>query len=171
MFIAHAPAGYLLFKVFTRRTQHSISLWLTGLFFAVAPDFDLIWFYVFSDRAIPHHEYVTHWPVFWLAFFGGAFVIGALLRKATWRRPLVAGLGCVMLHLVLDSIAAEIFWFAPFSSMQINLVKVPSTYNWWVWNFLLHWTFALELLICALALIFFFHARRKTRSQLLMPQD
>ena len=136
MFIAHAPAGYLLLKALARRSEYRISLWLTGLIFSVAPDFDLIWFYVFSSRTIPHHRYVTHWPLFWLVLFGSAFVFAAVLRKAGWRPYLWAGLCCVTLHLALDSIAAEILWFAPFSRMQINLVKVPAVYDWWVWNFL-----------------------------------
>jgi inner membrane protein len=163
MFIAHAPAGYLLLKALAHRSGYRISLWLTGLIFAVVPDFDLIWFYAFNSRTIPHHQYVTHWPLFWLVFFGSAFAFAAVLRKSSWRPYLWTGLYCVMLHLALDSIAAEILWLAPFSQMQINLVEVPSIYNWWVWNFLLHWTFALELLICALALIVFLRTRRKKR--------
>jgi inner membrane protein len=56
-------------------------------------------------------------------------------------------LACLLLHMVLDSIAAEILWLKPFSDFEVNLVEVPARYDWWVWSFVLHWTFLLELAI------------------------
>ena len=47
-----------------------------------------------------------------------------------------------------DSIAAEIYWLAPFPDFHLNAVRVPARYDWWVWNFILHWTFAIEIAIC-----------------------
>ncbi|WP_295048142.1 hypothetical protein [uncultured Paracoccus sp.] len=56
-----------------------------------------------------------------------------------------------MLHVILDSIAAGIGWLQPFSDLQFNLVAVPAGRSWWVWNFVLHWTFLLELALCVWA--------------------
>lgn len=163
MFIAHLPAGYILTKVMPPRAK-SAALWATGLFFAVAPDLDLIYFYLFSARKIPHHAYVTHWPLLWVALSATVFVVSLLLHKRSWRPFIAVGLATALLHLALDSIAAEIYWLAPFSYKYINLVEVPARYSWWVYSFILHWTFAFELIICLAAIILFIFSRKKKRS-------
>ena len=175
MFIAHLPAGYLLTqallghrpeekggreKVCEERTRRTRRLLAVGLFFSVAPDLDLFWFYLGSDRLAPHHQYVTHWPLFWLALAAGAGVLTLVLKKPAWRAYLFVALANVMLHLVLDSVAAEIYWLAPFSSWHLNLAAVPAVHSWWVWNFVLHWTFALEICLCLAALLLFIRSRR-----------
>lgn len=162
MFIAHLPAGYILTKVMPIKSK-SVALWATGLFFAVAPDFDLFYFYLFSARKIPHHAYVTHWPLLWIALAAAVFIVSLPLHKRSWRPFIVVGLATVLLHLALDSIAAEIYWLAPFSDKYVNLVEVPANYSWWVYSFILHWTFALELIICiaAIALLIFSYKKKK----------
>ena len=174
MFIAHLPAGYLLTKALLRKRpevgtgeEGSVArlgelqrLFFTGLFFSVAPDLDLFWFYLGSDRLVPHHQYITHWPLFWLALAAGVWMLSLILRKIEWRPYIFMALANVMLHLVLDSVAAEIYWLAPFSFWQLNLAAVPAVHTWWVWNFVLHWTFALEISICLAALLLFIHGRR-----------
>lgn len=160
MFIAHLPAGYILTKVMPPKKK-SAALWATGLFFAIAPDLDLVYFYLFSARKIPHHAYISHWPILWLALAGAVFILSLLLHKRSWRPFIAIGLANVLLHLVLDSIAAEIYWLAPFSGMYVNLVEVPARYAWWVYSFILHWTFGIELLICLAAVVLFISSRRK----------
>lgn len=152
MFIAHLPAGYILTKVLPPQSK-SAALWATGLFFAVAPDLDLFYFYFFSARKIPHHAYVSHWPLAWIALAGVVFIISLLLHKRSWRPFIAIGLAAVLLHLALDSVAAEIYWLAPFSAKYVNLVEVPAKYSWWVYSFVFHWTFGLELGICIAAVI------------------
>ncbi|MGF6256765.1 hypothetical protein [Ensifer sp. LBL] len=51
----------------------------------------------------------------------------------------------------LASIAADIRWFFPFADLRVNLVHVQAVYKPWYVNFILHWTFALEVLIWLLA--------------------
>ncbi len=165
MFIAHLPAGYLLTKALLPKKGRHLLLMAAGLFFSIAPDLDLFWFYLVSDRRIPHHQYITHWPLFWVALFGVGFLISLVLRKASWGPYLGVGLAAVLLHLVLDSIAAEIFWLKPFSDFHINAVLVPARHGWWVWNFLLHWTFAIEIAICLAAGFVLYRALGKRREQ------
>ena len=163
MFIAHIPAGYILTRIMPPKTK-SAALWVTGLFFAVAPDLDLFYFYLFSSRKVPHHAYVSHWPLVWVALALAVFIVSLLLHKRSWRPFIAVGLATVLLHLVLDSIAAEIYWLAPFSNKYINLVEVPAAYSWWVYSFIFHWTFALELFICIVAaVIFVFSLKKKVR--------
>ncbi|WP_234895761.1 metal-dependent hydrolase [Sinorhizobium medicae] len=57
----------------------------------------------------------------------------------------------VLLHLFLDSIAADIRWLYPFSDIRFNLVEIPARYQPWYLNFILHWTFAAEMAICVAA--------------------
>lgn len=163
MFVAHIPAGYLLTKIMPPKTK-SAALWFTGLFFAIAPDLDLFYFYLFSARKIPHHAYVSHWPLPWLALAALVFSVSLLWRKRSWRPLIAIGLATVMLHLALDSIAAEIYWLAPFSYKYVNLVHVPARYSWWVYSFILHWTFWLELIICIAAAFTFVFSLKKKKS-------
>lgn len=161
MFIAHLPAGYLLnAALIPASTARCRALWATGLFFAVAPDLDLLWFYLASDRSIPHHQYITHWPLLWAVMACLASSLCLLLKRPAWLPFIGVAFANVLLHLILDSVAAEIYWLAPFSRISINLVRVPAHYSWWVWNFFLHWTFAVEAGLCLAAAALFVHRRR-----------
>jgi hypothetical protein len=49
--------------------------------------------------------------------------------------------------MVLDSYAAPIYWLYPFSDRALELVHVSNHYDFWVWNFVLHWSFLAELFL------------------------
>ncbi len=152
MFIAHLPAGYLLSRPFARRNpSQARAIFGIGLLCSVLPDFDLAYFYLIDQRRTPHHDYWVHTPVFWLVLAAAI----ALLLIATGRRNQLVlvgvGLISVLLHLVMDSIAADIRWLFPFADLRVNLVHVQAVYKPWYLNFLLHWTFALELAIWLVA--------------------
>ncbi len=123
-----------------------------GLVASVLPDLDLFRFYVLDHRRVPHHEYWTHIPLWW-AIITATWCLGLVVMG---RRTAVAGgavfFGNIFLHLVLDTVAGGVAWLAPFSRHVFALVSVPAGHHWWVWNFVLHWTFALELLVVAWAL-------------------
>ena len=74
MFIAHAPAGYLLTRALlglpgarqlaaeTRRRIVS-----SGCLEAMAPDLDMLWWLwrvVVDGRRLHHHDFVPHWALF-----------------------------------------------------------------------------------------------------------
>lgn len=167
MFIAHMPAGYLL----TRRLLENHTLnryvkpnwmgWLLlGLVASVLPDFDLLYFYFIDNRQHNHHTYWMHWPLFWLGCTSVLLLTGLAFR---WRWLVKAAVivGMVtQLHMALDTVAGGIMWLAPLSHESFVLVTVENRYQDWVHNFLLHWTFLLELLIVFTAGWKFIHQRR-----------
>jgi inner membrane protein len=53
--------------------------------------------------------------------------------------------------MVLDSIVGDIAWLAPFSDERFALFEVPAIFKPWWLNFVLHWSFALELVLVASA--------------------
>ena len=55
----------------------------------------------------------------------------------------LAGFG----HMLLDSIVGDIWWLAPFVNQPFVLFTVPALYQPWWLNFILHWSFGLELLL------------------------
>jgi len=65
-----------------------------------------------------------------------------------------------VLHMLLDSIVGDIWWFAPFVDQAYALFNVPARYQPWWLNFLLHWSFALELALWVWAFVLY-RARRK----------
>lgn len=157
MFIAHAPAGYLVTKFVLHRSslhqQRDAKMLLrSGMLASVFPDIDMLYFYLLDHRQHLHHSYWTHIPFWWLVILAIGLGYGAITRNARWRRVVQIVAVNVFLHLLLDTVAAKIRWFAPFSRIGICLFEVPSRYGWWIWNYLLHWTFGIEILITAIAL-------------------
>jgi len=161
MFIGHLPAGYLLTKALTRGPLPlPKGLMAMGLVASVLPDLDLIWFYLVDARQTVHHAYLFHMPLFWVALAAGIWGLGRLLR---WRHAglfAAVALANLLLHMGLDTIAGGIGWLRPFSEVETTLVQVPARYHWWVWNFVLHWSFALEILVVAAAGMVFWRERR-----------
>ncbi len=161
--IGHAPTGYLLAHV-ARGSARISSVKPQRIVFAAVvgsllPDADMFWFYFVHDRQYLHHSYWTHIPSFWL----GVGLLGAAGGLAARRQEFLllwgVFLGGILSHLVLDSVAGGIRWLAPLSPHEFRMVEVPARHSWWVLNFVLHWSFCLELtLLLAACLVY----RRRT---------
>lgn len=151
MIIGHLPAGFLAAR----------AIGLTGAMFAgfvigsVVPDLDMLWFYLVDHGGHHHHGYLTHRPFLWVAVLLG----GLVLRR--WA-VFAFGLGA-LLHMLLDSIAGRINWGWPFFDAPMTLVIVPATQSHWLLSFIFHWTFAVELIVLALAVALFLRDRRRKR--------
>lgn len=156
MIIAHLPAGYLLTKVMSSRfsPERSRSLWFWGLLASILPDADILWFHLVDHGVRHHREYITHWPLFWLLLFILSGLFFFFKKRELLIFPIVVGAN-IALHLLLDCLAAPVYYAAPFSAEKLHFVQVPNLYNYWVWNFLRHWTFQLELMIWAAAILVF----------------
>jgi inner membrane protein len=150
MFVAHLPAGYVLTRRLLDRTPAGNALsrrvLALGLLASVLPDFDLLYFYLIDSRQTLHHLYWPH-----------------LTRNRTHTLVSLVFHANVFLHLVLDTVVGHISWLYPLYPESFALIEVPARYGWWVWNFVLHWTFGLELLICAWAVAIFARSRRNRR--------
>jgi inner membrane protein len=168
MFIAHLPAGYVLTRRLIDRAPAgdalSRRLLALGLWASVLPNLDLLYFYLIDNRQTLHHLYWPHVPVFWLAPAALSLLFCAITRNRTLTLVSLVFYANIFLHLVLDTVAGHISWLYPFYPASFVLIEVPARYGWWVWNFVLHWTFGLELLICAWAVAIFARSKRKRRS-------
>jgi inner membrane protein len=157
MFIAHAPAGYLVTKFvlyrFSLHQDRDAKMMLTsGLLASIFPDIDMLYFYFLDHRQHLHHSYWTHIPFWWLVVLTIGMSCGVITRNARCRQAVQIVALNVFLHLLLDTVAAKIRWFAPFSPAGICLFEVPPRYGWWIWNYFLHWTFGIEILLSGIAL-------------------
>ena len=156
MFIAHLPAGYVL-SSFLQRKSARFAL-LAG---SIAPDIDLIYFYTFGQRAVVHHAYATHMPWFWIICCLCGIILARLCKK-NMDTLFLAFFGGTMLHLFLDSFTGGIHWLAPLSDTELIFFTVPSVHSHWTLNFILHWTFWLEIIIILIAGILFLRNSRFT---------
>ncbi|UVK41608.1 metal-dependent hydrolase [Mesorhizobium sp. AR10] len=152
MLIAHLPSGYILGTFARHRWRDGSSIMAAALVGSVIPDIDMLYFHFVDGGRTHHHTYITHWPLFWAA--SGLIA----LAFAKWRAPrhlAIVGVffAAATMHMVLDTMASPIMWLMPFDPHKFEFVRVPATYRNWVMSFVLHWTFALELLICAWALL------------------
>lgn len=138
------------------------AVFMTGIVGGLALDFDMLYFYLMDNRQTHHHKYISHWPLLWL----GLLAVSALWLRLN-RRSKSAFLGVVfclasVLHIILDSFFGDVWWFAPFIDKPYALFTVPALFKPWWLNFILHWSFAIELAILAWA--FLVYRRRSNNS-------
>jgi membrane-bound metal-dependent hydrolase YbcI (DUF457 family) len=151
--IGHLPAGYITSQLLHARfasagtSRAAFVLW--GLVGSVAPDFDMLYFHYVDHRRHGHHSYWSHFPIVWCALLLVAIVWWQLARRPT-RAPsaIVFALGGLV-HMLLDTTVGGIRWLAPFDRHSFRFFQLPSLYDPWWLNFILHWTFALELALVA----------------------
>jgi inner membrane protein len=140
MLIGHLPAGYLLSRL-CRRKAARVAL-LVG---SILPDLNMLYFYFVDAGRVHHHGYPTHIPAYWTGVALCLWLLSKRSRLKGVTRVLGWGVAGVGLHLLLDSVAGDIRWLAPFSTQAFSLVHVQATRGLWIWNFVLHWTFLLEV--------------------------
>lgn len=156
MFIAHISAGYLLtrscLKVFQVPNRSVARLFAVGLLASVLPDFDLLYFYLIDAQQHNHHSYWTHIPIFWIWCY--LLLIPWTLIFKLQKVFVVSTVVFinVMGHMVLDTVAGGIRWGEPFSDGYTVLLTIQPRYDWWVLNFVLHWSFLIEVALIVLAI-------------------
>jgi hypothetical protein len=155
MIFGHLPAGYITSKLLISTYQDSslnakvLMFW--GLFGAIAPDIDLLYYFLIdpSQPAHHHHKYVTHFPIFWITLL----LISLLWLRQNHNRSLNPVSAVIFtlngfIHMALDTVTGHIFWLAPFINKPFSLIQNTSVTP----NYFTHWTFALELLLIILAI-------------------
>ena len=119
MIFAHLPAGYimsrLLFKKIANQkvSYESFRFWaMTG---AIAPDFDLLVFAIADHHPKHHHEYLTHFPLFWISLVLIS-LLWMLFKRNQSKNPALALIFTLngFLHLTLDTLTGYVYWSAPF---------------------------------------------------------
>lgn len=123
------------------------------------PDFDLAYFYLIDNRAHNHHSYWTHTPVYWLLIYCIGLAVAFAIDSYRLLSTVSAVFMGIILHLLLDTVTGGIRWQFPFSNHYYALIDVPAVHQWWILNFVFHWTFVIELLITGLALFRFIQSR------------
>lgn len=146
MFIGHLPAGYVLTRMMQKNIKTTKYLFV-GLIASILPDIDILYFYLIDNRQNLHHSYWIHIPFYWL-------IIGAVTLLAMWilnkKKYYVAAIiffTNIFLHLFLDTIVGKIEWLYPFTDQAYFFFDVPAVYDFWVYNFIFHWTFLLEIVV------------------------
>jgi len=163
MFIGHTPAGYIITTLILNRLPNSdknIALLWIGIIASVAPDLDMFYFYLFDHQQHLHHSYWTHLPIYWVGITSILVIIAIIIKNRFFLVATIIGSINIFGHMVLDTIVGNIRWLYPFSITDIVMFKVPARYDWWVWNFFLHWTFIFELAVITMALIIFLNKRK-----------
>ena len=157
MIIAHLPAGYILSRPLLRFAEalgvSAKAFMLAGVAGALAPDSDMLYFYAIDHGQHHHHSYVSHYPVLWFAL-----LLCSLLWFGLAKMKEKAALAVIFslngfVHILLDSMAGDVWWLAPWVDRPFALISIPALYTPWWLNFILHWSFALELIIVAVALL------------------
>jgi len=160
LFIGHIPAGYIstktVFQILPHRYIENIRIQFAmfwGIFGSIFPDLDMFYFYLIDKKQHLHHGYWTHIPFYWLSIILLIFLIFIACGKRSQIIYLFVFSLNIFIHLFLDTIVGKIRWLYPFSSHDFVFFHVPACHNWWVWNFIFHWTFLFEIIIVATAFI------------------
>lgn len=160
MFIAHLPAGYILAKFLDKKLKQTktskkafFAIIMIG---AVFPDIDLFYFYLFDNRSVHHHKYFLHWFSFWIPIFVISYLYFKF-SKYTSRLALAIVLlsSAALLHISLDTFVGDVWLFAPFIDKPYVFFEVTSRYQPWWLNFIFHWSFFVEIIICFIAFILY----------------
>lgn len=159
MLTAHLPSGYVLAQWLRRDIPFLLPTALMG---AIVPDLDMIWFHLVDHRAFHHHRYWVHIPLFW-AVVAGVVLPGLAVFLRRYLSTALVFFAAIFLHLLLDSIGGGILWAAPFNNHLYRLVTVPPSQNHWVWSFIFHWTFLLEIAVWTLAVLLWCKDRQTPR--------
>jgi inner membrane protein len=153
MFISHLPAGYIASHLYKEpKTKWAV---LIG---NILPDIDLLYFYTWGERAVVHHAYPTHMPYFWIMALTLCYGLCRLFKIKSGKSLLACFTG-IILHLFLDTVTGGIYWLAPLSDIEARFFDVPAKHSHWTLNFILHWTFWIEIAIILIASILFIRNR------------
>lgn len=71
-----------------------------------------------------------------------------------------------LLHIFLDTFVGDVWLFAPFIDQPYVFFEVSARYQPWWLNFIFHWSFFVEILICIIALILFIQKRKKLKKSI-----
>lgn len=147
MILAHLPSGYLLGRAAGGRDRAILTAALIG---SVAPDFDMLWFWLVDGGQTHHHRFWPHIPLIWVGIAAATLPLLALTVRR-WLAPAAAFFAAILMHLALDTVNGGILWGWPVSNRLYSLVTVPATRLHWVLSFLTHWSTLAELAIIAAA--------------------
>jgi inner membrane protein len=150
MLIGHIPASYLWTRKLQQWRRQGGLLWL-GLLAGVLPDVDMLYYYLVDGQQRLHHTYWTHVPFYWLVAGGVSTALLSAVPSTRLRSAAAVLFSNVFLHLILDTVAGGIQWLYPASERLWRLLVIPRREGHWALSFVLHWTFLLELALCAWA--------------------
>ena len=149
MIIGHIPAGYIFGKYLIRKNPKSNEtaklVIVAGVLGAVAPDMDMLYFYLIDNRQTHHHLYWSHYPIVWFTLFLATFILHKTRYFGVRTYLGLLFCGGAIAHLILDTVVGDVWWFAPFYNEPFSMFEVPAVYKPWWLNFLLHWSFVLEI--------------------------
>ena len=155
MFLAHLPAGYILTKFLQKKLNINRFLWV-GLVASILPDIDLVYFYFFDHRQTLHHSYWIHVPFYWLILGLLTLIVIRLSKQRAYLAAAIIFFANIFLHLLLDTLVGKIEWLQPLSLHAFYLFDVPAKYDFWVYNFIFHRTFLLEITVIVWAVYLLF---------------
>jgi len=161
MFIGHLPAGYILTKKLQKSGGATKYLWI-GLLASILPDIDMVYFYLVDQKQHLHHDYWIHTPFYWILISLFAFLVLKVLKKQKYYLLGFVFFANIFLHLFLDTLVGKINWFYPFSSKSFSFFEVPAIYDFWVYNFIFHWTFLFEVFVIFWAITLFLQRKNNT---------
>lgn len=151
MFIAHLPAGYISAKLLLKKLAHtrmSVKLFvLAGVMGGIAPDLDMFYFYLIDNRQNHHHTYWPHYPILWFAMLTASCIWFKVSKSESAAALALMFSISGFIHMLLDTVVGDIWWFAPFIDKPYAFFNVEAIYKPWWLNFILHWSFALEILV------------------------
>lgn len=153
MLIAHAPTGMLMAAVLIKLKPQAVSWqrwYLMGAVMGMLPDLDMLWFYFVDHRQYHHHVYVPHWPIVWLSISVLTLVWYGIKQSKAAACAVLLGLTGIS-HMVLDSVVGDIGWLKPWHNGLYAIFEVSNRYSPWQLNFIIHWSFAMELDLLLLA--------------------
>ncbi len=150
MLIAHIPTGIIITSIIIKKhkvKEENRFLWFSGITSSFLPDVDLFYFYLI-DSSQHHHKLFPHIPLFWLCILLPTIIYAEAKKSQLLLLASSLFLLNIFIHLLMDTVAGHIWWLYPFIDHSYVFIKIPNIYQHWILNFIFHWTFIIELMLC-----------------------
>ena len=113
----------------------------------------MLYFYLIDDRQHHHHSYLTHLPITWIILLAVGLVWRRLCNVPGNATAFVLFTLAGIVHLLLDTIVGDVWWLFPLIDQPFALFTVSDRFDPWWLNFIIHWSFLLELAMWMFALL------------------
>jgi len=158
MLIGHLPIGYFTTRYLIKKLKLPLNKsWLgLGLFAAIIPDLDYIYWFFSNSQITSHRGYITAYPLFYLTIFFISVIVYCLIKKIWLKSAIIIIFFNIFLHFCLDTFFYGVRWLYPLSKAYFGVYNIGgygSGRGIQVADYFNHWCWYLELLFWLIAVI------------------
>jgi len=166
MIIGHLPVGYFATRFLIKKLGLPLNkIWLgIGIFAAIIPDLDYIYWILSNSQAVTHRGLVTTKPFLYLILLLIFVTVYCFYKKSWLKMGIIIIFSNIFLHFLLDTVFYGIQWLYPLSDSYFGIYNVSgygSGAGIQVADYFHHWYWYLEIAIWILSVVSVIFSHKK----------